>query len=40
MLTEEPRLFFLHYWANDDAVALARGLRGALDRMNVKKPTS
>jgi hypothetical protein len=40
MLTEEPRLFFLHFWANDEAVALARGLRGALDRMNVKKAVS
>jgi hypothetical protein len=36
MLTEEPRLFFLHFWANDDAVTLARGLRGALDKMAVK----
>ncbi len=40
MLTEEPRLFFLHYWANADAVGLARGLRGALDHMNVKKAVS
>jgi len=40
MLTEEPRLFFLHYWANADAAALARGLRRALDRMNVKKANS
>jgi hypothetical protein len=40
MLTEEPRLFFMHFWANDDAAALARGLRGALDRMNVKKAVS
>jgi Domain of Unknown Function (DUF1259) len=40
MLTEEPRLFFMHFWANDDAIALARGLRGALDRMNVKKAAS
>ncbi len=38
MLTEEPRLFFLHYWADADAVDLARALRGALDRMNVKRP--
>jgi hypothetical protein len=36
MLTEEPRLFFMHFWANDDAVKLAQGLRGALDRMSVK----
>jgi Domain of Unknown Function (DUF1259) len=31
MLAEEPRLFFLHFWANDDAVKLAKGLRAALD---------
>jgi hypothetical protein len=36
MLTEEPRLFFMHFWATDDAVKLARSLRGALDRMAVK----
>jgi len=36
MLTEEPRLFFLHYWANDDAVKLARGLRRALDQLQVR----
>ena len=34
MLDEEPRLFFMHFWANADAVALARGLRAALDRTN------
>jgi hypothetical protein len=32
MLDEEPRLFFMHFWANDDAVKLARGLRTALDQ--------
>jgi hypothetical protein len=32
MLDEEPRLFFMHFWANDDAVRLARGLRVALGR--------
>jgi hypothetical protein len=37
MLTETPRLFFMHFWANDDAVKLARGLRAALDRMAVKR---
>ena len=37
MLTEEPRLFFMHFWANDDAAKLAQGLRAALDKMNVKK---
>jgi hypothetical protein len=37
MLDEEPRLFFMHFWANDDAVKLARGLRAALDQMNIRK---
>src|SRR5256885_8717288 len=32
MLNEQPRLFFLHFWANDDAVKLAKGLRAALDK--------
>ena len=35
MLDEQPRLFFMHFWANADAVALARGLRTALDGMAV-----
>jgi len=33
MLTEQPRLIFMHFWAVDDAVKLARGLRAALDKM-------
>jgi hypothetical protein len=37
MLDEEPRLFFMHFWANDDAVILAKGLRAALDQTNSKK---
>lgn len=37
MLDETPRLFFMHFWANDDAQKLARGLRAALDKMNVIK---
>jgi hypothetical protein len=32
MLDEQPRLFFLHFWAVDDAMKLARGLRAALDK--------
>ena len=39
MLTETPRLFFMHFWANDDAATLAQGLRAALDRTNSAKPT-
>jgi hypothetical protein len=38
MLAEEPRLFFMHFWANEDAVKLARGLRAALDLTNSAKP--
>ena len=34
MLGEEPRLFFMHFWAVDDAEKLARGLRAAIDRTN------
>ncbi len=37
MLQEEPRLFFAHFWANDDAVKLAKGLRAALDNTNSAK---
>jgi hypothetical protein len=37
MLDEIPRLFFMHFWANDDAQKLARGLRAALDKMNIVK---
>ena len=32
MLTEQPRLIFMHYWAVDDAVKLARSLRAGLDK--------
>jgi Domain of Unknown Function (DUF1259) len=37
MLNDEPRLFFMHFWANDDASKLARGLRAALDKVNLAK---
>jgi hypothetical protein len=37
MLEEQPRLFFMHFWANDDAVKLAKGLRAALDQTNSAK---
>ena len=35
MLTDSPHLFFMHFWANDDALKLARGLRAALDKVNI-----
>ena len=37
MLTETPRLFFMHFWANDDALKLAKGLRAGIDKTNAKK---
>jgi hypothetical protein len=37
MLNEEPRIFFMHFWANDDAETLAQGLRAALDKTNSAK---
>src|SRR5262249_16867918 len=37
MLDEEPRLFFMHFWANENATKLAKGLRAALDQTNSKK---
>ena len=37
MLDESPRLFFMHFWANDDALKLARGIRAALDKTRSAK---
>ena len=37
MLTEQPRLFFMHFWANDDAGKLARSLKAALGRVKLAK---
>jgi uncharacterized protein DUF1259 len=39
MLDEEPRLFFMHFWANADAVTLARGVRAALDLTKSQAPS-
>ena len=36
----EPRLFFMHFWANDDATKLATGLRAALDATKSQKPAT
>jgi len=35
MLDDEPRLFFMHFWANDDAQKLARGLAAALGHVAI-----
>jgi biotin operon repressor len=37
MIDDSPHLFFMHFWAHDDAQRLARGLRSALDLANVKR---
>jgi len=37
MLDDEPRLFFMHFWANDDAKKLTEGLKAALVLVNVAK---
>jgi biotin operon repressor len=37
MLDDQPRLFFMHFWANDDAEKVAKGLKAALDKVNVAK---
>jgi hypothetical protein len=33
MLGEEPRLYFMHFWADNDAAKLATALRRAIDQM-------
>jgi hypothetical protein len=38
MLGEEPRLYFMHFWAVADAEVLARTLRAALGHMKVRMP--
>ena len=37
MLGDEPRLFFMHFWANDDAKKLATGLKAALSHIAIAK---
>ncbi len=37
MLDEQPRMFFIHFWANDEAVKLARGVRTALETTAIAK---
>ena len=37
MLDDQPRLFFMHFWANDDAKKLAEGLKAALAQINIAK---
>lgn len=34
MMTEKPRLFYMHFWQEGEATELARELRAALDQVN------
>jgi hypothetical protein len=36
MLNDQPHLLFMHFWANDDATKLAKGLKAALDQTKSK----
>jgi hypothetical protein len=36
-LMETPRLFYMHFWANDDPTKLAQALKAALDQTNSRK---
>jgi hypothetical protein len=38
MIGDEPHLYFMHFWANDDAVKLGHGLRAVLEETNSQKP--
>ena len=39
LLNDEPRLFFMHFWANDEAIRLAQRLRVALAKTASAAPT-
>jgi hypothetical protein len=36
MLTEEPRLFFMHFWAVGPAESVAQEVKAALDKISIK----
>lgn len=36
MLNEEPRLFFMHFWAEGSVESVAQGIKAALDRVHTK----
>jgi Domain of Unknown Function (DUF1259) len=37
MLDEQPRLFFVHFWANNDAKTLAKGIQAALKKIAITR---
>jgi hypothetical protein len=38
MLDDQPHLFFMHFWANDDQAKLAKALRAGLDHVAIAPP--
>jgi len=38
MLDDQPRLFFVHYWANDRLETLLTGLKAALAHIAIQAP--
>jgi hypothetical protein len=36
MLTEQPRLFFMHFWAADTTESVAQGIKAALSHIAIK----
>jgi len=37
MLDDQPHLYFMHFWANDDVTKLTEGLKAALAQINIAK---
>jgi len=37
MIDDSPHLFFMHFWANDDAAKLTLGLKAAIELANLKR---
>jgi len=40
MIGDTPHLYFMHYWANDDAIKLARAMGAALAKTQSAKPNA
>jgi hypothetical protein len=36
-VASQPRLYFMHFWAHDDALKLAAGLKAALGHIKIAK---
>lgn len=36
MLTEQPRLFFMHFWATGNTESVAQGIKAALSHVAIK----